>query len=229
MKDRRKLAAEQQALTQSHQAATQALVTATRDTEKKRKASHQAPDHQEKKSALAAAVQLENQQRKTVQGITTKMTQLKERLAQFRKQEQGKIDIQTQEATDLKKSKNEHQDRDQIAKTKREKEKMRKDKLVKVPLLEKQLKPQLKNISHQEKAAKTAQEAFDKASANQGRFAIQIKKWKAASINTQLIRTREEIESLTFKKEEDPSVQGKIAAAQKRYEVLLAQYQGAKN
>ena len=63
---------------------------------------------------------------------------------------------------------------------------------------------------------------------NRSQFAGRLKKWKAASINTSLIKARSELAALDSLNKDDPSNEPKIIAHQKKCDDLSLRYQAAK-
>ncbi|MFT7171986.1 MAG: hypothetical protein ACI9NQ_000195 [Paracoccaceae bacterium] len=233
VQERRKLALEQPQITQQHSTANQSLDTATRDTKKKREASHKDSNNAEKKNTLVAAEQTEHQQRQIVQQLAAKITEHKKLLADFSKRskdlESGKI----QEDARIKQFTEAHAQliaqRDQVATAKAARLKGMKAKQAKAPELTKEIAPLQKAIQDNEKLVQAAVAEMKKTSGSGNQFDAKIKKLQAAAINTQLIQAREQLVSLTAQKEEDSKVVPKIAETKKLCDTLLAQYQAAKN
>ena len=201
IKDRRQLAAEQQKLTKAHHAASQALVSLTRDTQKKREASLKAPTDQEKKADLIASEKSEGQQRETVQKLAVELSAHQKRIKEHA--QAGKDDAKD--------------------------EKDEKANLAKISTLQKQISPQRKIISEKEKIVKTAEAELKKVSTSGGDFEARIKKWQAAAINTELLQARAELAWLIRQKEDDPSLAPEIISLQKRCDDLQEEYRVAKN
>jgi WD40 repeat protein len=232
VEERRKLAGEQQALAQSHSSASQTLVAATRDTEKKREASNKDANNQDKKDLLVAAEQIEHQQRQIVQQLAAKIEAHKKLLADYAKRSKDLQAGVVEKDSRLKKLTDEHAQliaqRDEVDKAGIARLEAMKAKQAKIPEVEKQLEPLQKAIQEKEKLAQIAGEELEKASGSGNNFEALVKKWKAAAINTRLIGAREELSILSAQKEEDPKAASKIAETEKRCEELLAQYQAEK-
>ncbi|YCM44823.1 c-type cytochrome domain-containing protein [Verrucomicrobiaceae bacterium 227] len=237
---RRELAAGQQALQQEQATAKQALVAATRDTQIKREASGQDPGNAEKKADLVTAEQAEHQQRLLVQQFAPRLEEQKKRLAAHSRQMkdlQSGMVLEDARIKALQKELDEFNDRhDQTAQLKgaKEAELTRQQKLI--PELTKQIAPLKKAIEEKTALAKAATEEFAKSDGVLAKHDAEVKKWKAATINTRLIQTRTELENLQNelpvikdeKPEELPAFEEKIAGKKQDTETLLAAYQAAK-
>ncbi len=232
VQERRQLAGEQQKLGRDHNTANQSLVAATRDTAKKREASNKDPQNAEKKTALVAAEQAEHQQRQVVQQLAAKVEQHQKILAAHAKTSKDLESGAAKEDARIKKFTAEHQElvtkRDEIEKTRVARIAAMKAQQAKIPEVQKQLQPLRVVIQEKEKLAKTAQDELAKASGQESQFDTQIKKWTAATILTDLIKARSELEGLVLLKEEEPEVANKIPAQQKVCDELAAKYETAK-
>ncbi len=232
VQERREITTEQQKLAQSHGSANQSLVTATRDTENKRQASHKDPDNAEKKTALVAAEQTEHQQRQIVQQLTVKMADHKKLLVDFSKRSKDLEAEITRADARIKQFTDAHvqlsAQRDQVAKSKANRLEALKAKQAEVPLLSQELGPLRNTLQDKEKLVQIAQAELEKVSGGGNQFDARIKKWQAAVINTKLIQAREQLIALTAQKEEDPKIGPKIAETRELCDTLLARYQQAK-
>jgi WD40 repeat protein len=236
----RQLAAEHQALLLQEDTAVQALVAATPDTEIKRDASGKDPENAEKKAALIAAEQNEHQQRQIIQQIRPRLDDQKKRLAEHAEQmktlqagmavEDARVEALQKEMAGMTAL------QDQTVKLKATKEGDLNNQKTMIPQLMAQIAPLKKAIEEKSALAKTAMDDFSQSDGLLSAHDAKVEKWKAASINSRLIKARSELEDLQFElsalKEEKPAdvpaLEQKIAATTQTTQALQAEYQAAK-
>jgi len=231
VEERRGLAGEQQKLGHTHNTAKESLVAAASDTSKKREASSKDPQDTEKKTSLAAAEQAEHQHRQVVQELATKVAKHQNLLAAHDEKSKDLESRATQEEDRIQQFTAEHQE---LVTKQDEAEKARVARLVamktqqaKIPEIQKELQPLRVVIQEKEKLAKTVQDELAKASSQVSQFDAQIKKWTGATILTDLIAARSELNGLVLLKAEDPEMAKKISAQQKVCDELAAKYEAA--
>lgn len=237
---RRKLAAEQQAILKEQTSAKEALIAATRDTQSKRDAANKDPENKEKKAALVASEQAEHQQRQVVQQINPRLDAQAKKLKEHSAKMQELQASAEAENNRLKEQQNQRSQlisqRDQSIKSKKEKEAALQNQKKQIPELMKQIAPLKKVVEEKAAASKSAKEDLDKSGGLIAAHDARVKKWKAAAINTRVIATRGELETLQAelpvikdeKPAELPALEEKIAKKADELKKLEASYQAAK-
>jgi chromosome segregation ATPase len=230
--ERSKLTAESQKLEQERIAADRTVMAASQDTLKKREASNRDPQNIGTKNLLIVAEQIEGLARQVVQRYAEKLADLDKLIVTHASSienlnaEIPQLNARTEQLT------TEHQQliaqRNQATKDKEVKLAKIQGANTEILTIEKQLEVLNKTVQDQEKISAAEKEVVTKTMVKRSQLAGRLRKWKAASINTTLIKARSELAVLASLNKDDPSNESKIIAHQKKCDDLSLRYQAAK-
>ena len=227
-----KLTAERQKLEQERIAADRTVMAASQDTLKKREASNRDPENIGTKNLLIVAEQIEGLARQVVQRYAEKLADLNKLIVTHTASienlnaEIPELNARTEQLT------TEHQQliaqRNQATKDKDAKLAKIQGANTEILTIEKQLEVLNKTVQDHEKISAAEKEVVTKTLVKRSQLAGRLKKWKAASINTTLIKARSELAVLASLNKDDPSNESKIIAHRKKCDGLSLRYQAAK-
>jgi chromosome segregation ATPase len=227
-----KLTAERQKLEQERIAADRTVMAASQDTLKKREASNRDPENIGTKNLLIVAEQIEGLARQVVQRYAEKLADLNKLIVTHTASienlnaEIPELNARTEQLT------TEHQQliaqRNQATKDKDAKLAKIQGANTEILTIEKQLEVLNKTVQDHEKISAAEKEVVTKTLVKRSQLAGRLKKWKAASINTTLIKARSELAVLASLNKDDPSNESKIIAHRKKCDDLSLRYQAAK-
>lgn len=231
--ERQNLTGEKQKLEKEKIAADQTLIAACQNTAERRGASNKDSQNIEKKNLLIVAKQIEELAGQIVQRYTGKLENLKKLLkTNTASSEVLDTEIMKQDAQ-LKQLTTRHQQlitqRNQLTNEKEAKLAKIKESQNRILEIQKQLQALRKTAQDSEKKSAAAKDAVERAMAQRSQFTGRLKKWQAATINTDLIQARSDLTSLILLEKDDLSTAPKIIVQKKKIDDLSSKYQAAKN